>query len=326
MTALAPNPDRTLLSGPGQRRGDRVFGGLTRGAGILVLVLIVAIAVFLVQKAVPAVRADSTSFLSTKVWQPDNVPPTFGIAALVFGTLLSSLIALLVAGPVAIGIALFISDYAPRRLAAPVGYLVDLLAAVPSVVYGLWGLLFLVPHSDKFQQFLSDHLGFIPLFDLGPSGVVGRSVLIASLVLAIMILPIVAAISREVFLQVPPANREAALALGATKLEMIRLTVLPYSRSGVTGALMLGLGRALGETIAVALVLSLAPTTSFHIIDANTGGTTIAANIAAQYQAAEPVGQQALIASGLVLFVITFAVNGLARYVVGRGGRRLDAA
>jgi phosphate transport system permease protein len=326
MTSSALSADSSLVRGPGTRRGDRIFLGLTTGSGVLVLVIIVAIAVFLVQKALPAVRADSSSFLSTKLWQPDNAPPVFGIAALAFGTLLSSLIALLVAGPIAIGIALYISEYAPRRLARPVGYLVDLLAAVPSVVYGLWGLLFLVPHSEKFQQFLGDHLGFLPFFDLGPSGVVGRSVLLASLVLSLMILPIVAAISREIFLQVPSAHREAALALGATKLEMIRYAVLPYSTSGVTGALMLGLGRALGETIAVALVLSLAPTTSLHIIDANIGGNTIAANIAAQYQAAEPLGQQALIASGLVLFVITFAVNGLARYVVARGGRRTAAA
>jgi phosphate transport system permease protein len=276
-------------------------------------------------KAWPAVSRDTSGFLTTKLWQPDNNPPVFGIAALAFGTLLSSLLALLVAGPVAIGIALYISDYAPRRLAAPIGYLVDLLAAVPSVVYGLWGLLFLAPHSAKFQQFLADHLGFIPLFDLGKNGVVGRSVLVASLVLALMILPIIAAISREIFLQVPQANREAALALGATKLEMIRLAVLPYSRSGVIGALMLGLGRALGETIAVALVLSLSYSTSFHIIDANVGGNTIAANIASQYQAAEPLGQRALIASGLVLFVITFAVNGLARYVVTRSNRRVGA-
>jgi len=308
------------------RAGDRAFSALTTGAGLFVLVLIVAIGVFLVTKAVPALQQDTKGFFTTKLWSPDNDPPVFGIAALAFGTVLSSVIALLIAGPVAIGIALYISDYAPRRLAAPIGYLVDLLAAVPSVVYGLWGLLFLAPKSEKFQQFLSDHLGFIPLFDLGKSGVVGRSVLIASLVLAIMILPIIAAISREIFLQVPQQNREAALALGATKLEMIRLSVLPYSRSGVVGALMLGLGRALGETIAVALVLSLSYSTSFHIIDANIGGNTIAANIAAQYQAAEPLGQKALIASGLVLFVITFAVNGLARWVVTRSGKRTAAA
>ena len=322
MTTRTTSGPANGLAASSTRRGDQIFRGLTTGAGVFVLVLIVAIAVFLLQKAIPAVGKDSTSFLSTKVWQPDNKPPVFGVAALVFGTLLSSVVALAVAGPIAIGIALYISDYAPRRLAAPIGYLVDLLAAVPSVVYGLWGLLFLVPHSEGFQTFLGKHLGFIPLFDLGKSGVVGRSVLIASLVLSIMILPIIAAISREIFLQVPQANREAALALGATKLEMIRLTVLPYSRSGVTGALMLGLGRALGETIAVALVLSLAPSTSFHILDANTGGTTIAANIASQFQAAEPLGQQALIASGLVLFIITFGVNALARYVVSRSGVR----
>jgi phosphate transport system permease protein len=304
-----------------RRVGDRVFLGLTTGAGIVVLALIVAIAAFLVTKAVPAIRHDSTSFFGTEVWQPDNSPSTFGVAALVFGTLLSSVIALVVAGPVAIGIALYVSDYAPRRLTAPIGYLVDLLAAVPSVVYGLWGLLYLVPRSEGFQQFLNDHLGFLPLFDLGRSGVVGRSMLMASLVLAIMILPIIAAISREIFLQVPQANREAALALGASKLEMIRIAVLPYSRSGVVGALMLGLGRALGETIAVALVLSLSYETSFRVIDANVGGNTIAANIAAQYQAAEPLGQRALIASGLVLFVITFLVNGLARFVVTRSGK-----
>jgi phosphate transport system permease protein len=328
MTASTERPPPELSGGglgATRRVGDRVFAGLTTGAGVLVLALIVAIGVFLLTKAIPAVQKDSTNFFTTKLWQPDNDPSVFGIAALVFGTLLSSIIALVVAGPIAIGIALYISDYAPRRLATPIGYLVDLLAAVPSVVYGLWGLLFLAPHSDKFQQFLSDHLGFIPLFDLGKNGVVGRSMMIASLVLAIMILPIVAAISREIFLQVPQANREAALALGATKLEMIRLAVLPYSKSGVVGALMLGLGRALGETIAVALVLSLSYSTSFHIIDANVGGNTIAANIASQYQAAEPLGQRALIASGLVLFVITFAVNALARYVVTRSGRRAAA-
>lgn len=326
MTTSAPASRTVELTVGVRHRGDRVFRGATSAAGVGVLVVIVAIGLFLLQKAIPAVRADSTSFLTTKLWQPDNQPAVFGIAALVFGTLLSSAIALVVAGPIAVGIALYISEYAPVRLAKPVGYLVDLLAAVPSVVYGLWGLLFLVPYSEKFQQFLADHLSWIPLFDLGPSGVVGRSVLLASLVLALMILPIVAAITREIFLQVPRANREAALALGATKLEMIRYAVLPYSRSGITGALMLGLGRALGETIAVALVLSLAPATSFHIIDANIGGNTIAANIAAQYQAAEPVGQQALIASGLVLFVITFAVNSLARFVVARGPRRAAAA
>jgi phosphate transport system permease protein len=309
-----------------RRFADRAFLGLTGAAGVLVAVLIVAIGTFLVIQAVPALRADTTNFFTTKTWNPDQSPVAFGIAALVFGTIVSSGLALLMAGPIAIGIALYISEYAPRRLARPLGYTVDLLAAVPSVVYGLWGLNFLVPYSSKLQQFLADHVGWIPLFNLGRSGAVGRSVFLASVVLALMILPIIAAISREVFLQVPQANKEAALALGSTKLEMIRYSVLPHSRSGVTGALMLGLGRALGETIAVALVLSLSYRTSLHILDANTGGNTIAANIANQYQGAEPTGQKALIASGLVLFVITFGVNALARLVVSRGGNRTAAA
>lgn len=315
----------TLKAGSGSRRGDRTFFGLTAGTGIFVLVLILAIAAFLAVKAVPALQADTTNFFSTKAWNPDGMPSTFGIAALVFGTIVSSVIALVIAAPTAVGVALYVSDYAPRRLARPLGYLVDLLAAVPSVVYGLWGLKFLAPYSTDFQQWLGDHLGFIPLFTLGKDGVVGRSVFLASLVLAIMILPIIAAVSREIFLQVPQENKEAALALGATKLEMIRYAVLPYSRSGVTGAMMLGLGRALGETIAVALVLSASYTTTFHILDANLGGNTIAANIAVQYQSAEPIGRSALIASGLVLFVITFAVNALARLVVTRSGRTAAA-
>jgi phosphate transport system permease protein len=323
MTVASAPPDGSPAPRPGRkRRGDAIFVGLSSTAGTLVLVLIIAIGVFLVLQAIPALRDDTTNFFTTKAWMPDQSPVTFGIAALVFGTIVSSVLALIMAGPIAMGIALYISEYAPRRVARPLGYVVDLLAAVPSVIYGLWGLNFLVPYSGKLQLFLADHVGWFPLFNLGTSGTVGRSVFLAATVLAIMILPIIAAVSREIFLQVPQANREAALALGSTKLEMIRYSILPYSRSGVTGALMLGLGRALGETIAVALVLSLSYKTSFHILDASTGGNTIAANIANQFQGAEPTGQKALIASGLVLFVITFAVNGLARYVVSRGGKR----
>jgi len=325
MSVASAPPERAVATRGTGRRGDRIFRGLTGAAGAFVLVLIVAIGVFLIVRAIPAIQKDTTNFLTTKVWNPDAVPATFGIAALVFGTLLSSILALLIAAPVAVGIALYITEYAPERLARPLGYVVDLLAAVPSVVYGLWGLNFLVPYSDDLQRFLAKHLGWFPLFDLGHNGAVGRSVFIASAVLALMILPIIAAVTREIFLQVPRANKEAALALGSTRLEMIRYSVLPYSRSGVTGAMMLGLGRALGETIAVALVLSLSYKTSFHILDANTGGNTIAANIANQFQGAEPLGQKALIASGLVLFVITFGVNALARWVVSRSGRRAAA-
>ena len=278
------------------------------------LVVIVAIAAFLVYRAVPALRADTANFLLEKTWFPNSAPPVFGIAALAFGTLLSSAIALVIAFPVALGVALFISHYAPRRLAAPLGYLVDLLAAVPSVVFGLWGIYFLNPRIIDTSAFLEKHVGFVPLFQT--AGAYGRSVFLAGVVLAIMILPIIASLSREVFLQVPTANQEAALALGATRWEMIRTAVLPFGRPGVIGATMLGLGRALGETIAVALVLSASFRIDLHILQP--GGNTIAANIANGFGEANPTGRGALIASGLVLFAITLVVNMLARAVINR--------
>lgn len=311
-----PSVQRSL-SGSGSRRGDRVFAGLSSGGGLFVLLLLVAIAVFLIAKAIPAISQDTRSFLTTKVWAPDDTPAVFGIAALAFGTLLSSVLALLVAGPVALGVALFISHYAPRRLAAALGYVVDLLAAVPSVVYGLWGLIFLVPRLIPLSRFLSVHLGWFPLF--ASRGVFGKSVFAAAIVLAVMILPISAAISREVFLQAPSDQQEAALALGATRWEMVRVAVLPYAKGGMVSGLMLGLGRALGETIAVALVLSANYEISAKILQP--GGNTIAANIANRFGDAGTTGRGALIASGLVLFVVTLLVNFAARAIVG--GKRV---
>ncbi len=298
----------------GARPGDRIFRALSVSAGVFVLVLIVAIACFLVYRAVPALGANTTSFLFERTWFPNGTPPVFGIAALAFGTLLSSALALLIAFPVALGVALFISHYAPRRFASPLGYVIDLLAAVPSVVYGLWGIYFLNPRIIDASAFLEQHFGFIPL--LQTAGAYGRSVFLAAVVLAIMILPIVASLSREVFLQVPTANQEAALALGATRWEMIRTAVLPFGRPGVIGATMLGLGRALGETIAVALVLSANFKISLHVLEP--GGNTIAANIANGFGEANAIGRGALIASGLVLFAITLVVNILARAVINR--------
>jgi phosphate transport system permease protein len=301
------------------RRGDRVFSGLTGAAALLVLIVIFAIGIFLVSRALPALRDNSGNFLTEKQFLTEQQPPVFGIAALAFGTILTSLLALLIAVPVALGVALYVTEYAPPRIARPLGYLVDLLAAVPSVVFGLWGLNFLLGRSEGLQNWLQDHLSWIPLFK-NDVGAVGRSILLASIVLAIMILPIVAAISREVFTQVPQANREAALALGATKLEMIRVAVLPFSRAGVISAIMLGLGRALGETIAIALVLSASFDTSIQVLRA-TGGNTIAANIATKFGEADPTGRGALIATGLVLFVITLAVNMVARGIIYRSNR-----
>ena len=230
--------------------------------------------------------------------------------------MLSSALALLFAAPLSIGVALFISHYAPRRLAAPLGYLVDLLAAVPSIVYGLWGIFFLAPRMAPLYVWLADHLGFIPFF-AGPASVTGRTILTVGIVLAVMILPIMTAICREIFLQTPRLHEEAALALGATRWEMVRMTVFPYARSGIVSGAMLGLGRALGETIAVAMVLSV--TRRRHLQpDLHEQPGTIAANIALKFPEASGIEVNVLIATGLVLFVITFGVNFLARAIVGR--------
>lgn len=279
--------------------------------------VLLAMTVFLLARAWPAVRIAGASFLTEREWFPDAEPARFGIAAILWGTLVSSVLALLVALPVALGSALYVTEYARPAVGRWIGYLVDVLAAVPSVVYGLWGLLFLVPRMVPAQRFLADHLGFLPFFR-NPDDVYGKSVFAASVVLALMILPIVAAVSREVFRQVPMDLREAALALGATRWEMIRAAVLPPSRSGVVGAVILGLGRALGETIAVALVL--ASTFDIHLRILEPGGNTIAANIATKFGEAGEVGRSALIASGLVLFAITLAATIAARGVIRRTG------
>lgn len=312
-TEAAEDP-RTRGGRPLVRRADAVFKAMSGSAGLALLGVIVAIALFLVLRATNALSANSASFLTETKWFANDTPPRFGIAALTFGTVITSVLALILAVPVAIGVALFIVFYAPRRLAQTLGYIVDLLAAVPSVIYGLWGLLVLVPNMKALQTFLSDHLGFIPFFATGDS--VGRSIFAAGVVLAIMILPIVAAISREVFLQVPIQHREAALALGATRWEMIRTAVLPFGRPGVISASMLGLGRAMGETIAVALVLPATFEISIRLLEP--GGNTIAANVANQFAEANSIGRGALIASGLVLFVVTMLVNMTARAVIAR--------
>jgi phosphate transport system permease protein len=295
-------------------RGEGPFRIATVGAGILLLVIMAAIAIFLVVRAIPALQANTANFFTEKIWAPNGVTPVFGIAALAFGTVLSSLLALIMALPVAVGVALFISHYAPRRLAGVLGYVIDLLAAVPSVVYGLWGVIFLVPFMAGPSRFLNTYFGWIPLF--GGDSVVGRSILTGSVVLAIMILPIIAAISREVFLQAPKSLEEASLALGATRWEMIRMAVLPFGRPGVISAAMLGLGRAMGETIAVALIFPATFEITFQVLSAN--GNSIAANIANGFGEATDIGRGALIASGLVLFVITMLVNMAARMVIAR--------
>ncbi|WP_406343329.1 phosphate ABC transporter permease subunit PstC [Streptomyces sp. NBC_00648] len=308
-------PEPALRRKSTGRAGDKVFLGLSRGSGILLLVLMASIAVFLSVRAGMAISKDEGNFLTTFDWDPAAQKPVFGIAVLLFGTVVSSIIAMVIAVPIAVGIALFISHYAPRKLAAPLAYVVDLLAAVPSIIYGIWGALVLVPYLEGLNSWLDEYLGWTYVFEKTEVGV-ARSLFTVGILLAIMILPIVTSVSREVFLQVPRMNEEAALALGATRWEVIRMSVLPFGRSGIISASMLGLGRALGETMAVATVLSPSYLISLHLL--NPGGGTFAQNIAAKFDEANQLGRDALIASGLVLFVLTLLVNGAARLIIAR--------
>ena len=290
------------------RLGDRLFGGIATGAGVLILVTLAAVAIFLLAEAAPSfINADEFTESFTSY-----------VAPLVFGTIWAAFLALLIAMPFAVAVALFISHYAPRRIARVLGDFIDLLAAIPSVVYGIWGISVLAPIlARSVYPWLEDNLGFIPLFK-GPASSSGRTIMTAAMVLAVMILPIITAISREVFLQTPRLHEEASLALGATRWEMIRQAVLPYGRSGVISGAMLGLGRALGETMAVAIILSPADVITFNVIS-NQNPNTIAANIALKFPESSGLDVNRLIATGLVLFVITFGVNILARRVANAG-------
>jgi phosphate transport system permease protein len=293
-----------------QRPGDRVFSGSAVFAGSMILVTLAAVAIFLIVQSLPALFATSedASILPTNFWAY--------VGPLVFGTVWAAALALLMAVPVSIGIALFISHYAPRRLASMLGYIVDLLAAVPSVVFGLWGIGVLAPAVQPVYTWLVQNLGWFPLF-AGPVSGTGRTILTAGIVLAVMVLPIMTAISREVFLQTPVLHEEAALALGATRWEMIRTAVLPFGRSGIISAAVLGLGRALGETMAVAMVLSATGAVTFELLT-SVNPSTIAANIALSFPEAYGMNVNVLIATGLILFIVTFAVNAFARWIVSR--------
>ena len=293
---------------------ESLFRSVSTGAGLAVLIIIVAIGTFLIVKAIPALRDDHANFFTYRYWNPDQTKPMFGIAAIAFGTIVTATLSLVMAIPVAFSIALCLTHYAPKRLATALGFLIDLLAAVPSIVFGLWGRDYLVKPVIGLSTWLHKYFGWIPIF--GSDGPYGKSILLGSMVLGIMVLPIITALSREVFSQTPPMNEEAALALGATKWEMIRTAVLPYGRPGLIAATMLGLGRALGETMALALTLGTTFLISPQIL--TNGGNTIAANIVHQFGEASDTGRSALIASGLVLFAITLIVNVGARAVIAR--------
>lgn len=292
------------------RVGDRVFSTTTVVSGSLILAILAAVALFLILQSIPALIAPTGAL-------PNNASNFWVyVWPLTFGTIWAAFIALLFATPLSIAIALFISHYAPRRIAQTLGYIVDLLAAVPSVVYGLWGIATLSVFVQPFYAWLGEYVGWFPLFAPPISGT-GKTILTASIVLAVMVIPIATAICREIFLQTPRLHEEAALALGATRWEMIRMAVLPFARSGVVSGIMLGLGRALGETLAIAMILSPAAIVKFALLQPQSPNT-IAANIALQFPEATSVGVNALIASGLVLFVVTLLVNILARAIVNR--------
>ncbi|MGZ0713049.1 phosphate ABC transporter permease subunit PstC (plasmid) [Coraliomargarita sp. W4R53] len=293
-----------------QRPGDRWFSGTALFAGSMILVTLAAVAIFLIVQSVPGMAATSedASLLSSNFW--DYVWP------LAFGTVWASFLALLMAVPLSICVALFISHYAPRRLSQTLGYIVDLLAAVPSVVFGLWGILVLAPAVQPVYAWLTANMGWFPLFG-GTVSATGRTIFTAAVVLAVMVTPIITAICREIFLQTPVLHEEAALALGATRWEMIRMAVFPFGRSGIVSASMLGLGRALGETMAVAMVLSATGVISLQLFTSE-NPSTIPANIALTFPEAYGVNINVLIATGLILFIVTFAVNAVARWIVSR--------
>lgn len=298
-----------------QRIGDRFFYSLSLIAGLLILAVLLAVTVFLIADAIPALIADSETF-SQAIGASKSQSFWSYVAPLAFGTVWVAAIALLIATPISVGVALFISHYAPRKLAGPLGYVVDLLAAVPSVVYGLWGISVLAPAVQPIYAWMVAYFDWFPLFS-GPVSGTGRTILTVSIVLAVMILPIMTAMCREVFLQTPKLQEEAALGLGATRWEMIRLAVLPAGRSGIISAMMLGLGRALGETMAVAMVLSPATVISFALLTSQ-NPNTIASNIALNFPEAFGLRVNSLIATGLILFLITLIVNVIARWVIAR--------
>jgi len=296
-------------SGGKRRLGDRVFSNLSVAAAVTILALLAGVAFFLLVEALPAVEASPSEL-------PGDQSLVDYIAPLAFGTLLAASIAVLIAVPLAGAAALFLSHIAPRRIVLALGYLVDLLAAVPSIVYGLWGIFVLGPAAVGPMEWLQEKLGFLPFFE-GPASATGRTMLVAGLVLAVMILPIVSAVAREVFSQTPRKLQEGALALGATRWEMLRMTVLPFGRSSIISGAMLGLGRALGETMAVTIILSVSGIVTFNLIS-QANPSTIAANIALDFPESSGLAINTLIASGLVLFAITLVTNLGARAIIAR--------
>lgn len=296
--------------------GDKVFKGMSWTGGAIILVVLAFVALFLLMRSLPAIAPNTFG-----PGQDQAIDFWAYVWPLMAGTVIVSAIALLLATPIAIGVSLFISHYAPRRFASTIGYVIDLLAAIPSVVYGAWGMLVLAPLMVPIYQWLHDNLGFIPLFSGDPS-TTGRTIMTSGVVLAVMVLPIITALCREIFLQVPHLQEEAALGLGATRWEMIKMTVFPFARAGIISSIMLALGRALGETMAVTMVLS--PGIFSMSLITSGANATIPSEIALNFPEAFGQRQAELIAAGLMLFVITLVVNMIARAIVNSHAKKAE--
>ena len=314
-----PKP-RVITTEP--RFTDKVFRAIVTSGGLFSLVLLGLIGFFLVYNGFAAMREAGLSFLTGFDWvdaiPEEGQPASYGIGAMLYGTMVTGILAMIMGVPVAVGTALFLSYYAPEWIKKPMVVVVDVMAAIPSIVFGLWGYFVLMPHAEYWAKLIHKYLGFIPIFDM-PAPVFTRSPFIAGIVLAIMIIPIVTSVAREVFAQTPLERIQAAYALGATKWSMIKAVVFPYGRGGVIGGAMLGLGRALGETVAVYTVLNLVYDIRIEIL--LSAGGNVASMIVNKFGEADLVELQALMAAGFVLFLLTLAVNFLANFIINKTAR-----
>ncbi len=294
------------------KAGDALFKGVSYFFALFVILLLGVVFLVLLREAWPAIRKFGPGFLASSTWDPVNLE--FGALPAIYGTVVSSIIAIVIAVPISLGIAIYLTEMAPKRLKGPIGTAIELLASIPSIIYGMWGLFMFAPFlSDHVEPFIIDYLGFIPLFDGAPLGI---GMLPAGFILAIMIIPFISSVSRDVFQMVPPILKESGYGVGATKWEVIRKVVIPYTRSGIIGAVILGLGRALGETMAVTFLIGNSHDISVSLLDP---ATSISATLANEFtEAVEQVYLSSLVELGLILFVITFIVLALARLLIGK--------